>query len=1724
MKKYYKTISLIVGLCFLANTTAYNMPINSVIEQLMIDELAAGSICNKMLGPVPYEKGTLKLALMASLRKIAGEKGEIDTKKMTEYALTYRNNVFDRRHFFLAEAGELSNDLVWVKCRIEEENADYFLQNLPRIDSYQKMKDNVLHTYYAVFPKIRGDNFFDIKMYTEEEWNKKWKNIYETAQSAEERRTSDETEEEMGVDRYIYEHKLNIDQFIEKHITEDNFAEIEGRAESEELEWDKKYPNRIKPTKFFSKKVWDFLQFNINPFLAYFSGSIDKAFRKKNIVFIRVLHNEDFPTIREREQLIPVTSHVSDNAVYVFLKEQNFDNFFKKSQEVDASKLFEKWDNWGEDSWEKDVWDTSEEWSDFQGTVIFYNFIRNCVMPHVIHEIGASYNFEYSLEDYSIINNLDVVWKDYQNKLHKFILAGNDFTQFDYSTFAEKFKKACLELGKLKGEPVKLDENILTRDYAGTENESILSKIKNFFTRPNVIKMFLSECQNLSQDELEWLVELYSNESLWYDIVERKKVGDEYAQIRARCIEAIKKLTQIIRELAYGCNGKVNFRNDGKDKIGFIKKWENIDLIGGVDILFEALKIKKAAGRFFVGLGQMRFNPVQDEELKPIALLEKDARGIFEEMIQHEIQRLSRDDVATILKNNLGDFPFTYSKKVRRDPYMFDGQPYDNVFHLEKGEEIKDGVFMVPCSTWYNDRQHQYNVLIEVKKENLKINVINPEEREAVEICLKNGFVMDFERDLADRQVMDRYLEHEEKIDTVIRDAIRRGDYRVFDVKKNNSLHQVKDDLMNVFARVLAVRSMNIFSQSQIVSTIFDSMESIMIINVGKEENLPKITVNRSTKGGDDDIPVEKEVTVRAHTGARGRYLFLTQDEYSKLNDLDKKENEKLKSDIKEWIMYEFGVPLGLSEIVFDMQKGSLSNNFSELYAHYYKSETKYEYDSYDDFCLDPNAEKNQNELSLKFNQTELARIVDSGRENPFVDINKLRGTNAAGLDFERDYATGLFDNRPINWMKKIARKVYIKTFVEQHDLKMKFLEVCGSITEKTLEDLIEIYDPKTLLLDSKRNFERDNECRRTLECVLVKGNISEIEYDVAGRIKIDVMGGVETLKTALELKRGLDDWNLKDGTAALRHLPDEELKAVALLEKDIRDVVLKHEGKLQGKKIKVHRDLSNPYGSQYDSIFDFTRTHVGVDVLEPRSWLIPCWSRKKNSGEYNKYYINVPDTDFVNWKRYKSCKILTQSEMESLRNIYKKGGLNLLVTRSAEDKEEIDRYLEHERKIDTVIDDAIRDGRFMWVSKFNSKLFLGIQRKIEAIFGYFCSIENKGELIGELCGSSFMLINVGDEENLPKTEMRIKDEWKGVTCRMHTGSRGKYIFLTDKEYKSYHGINDFPDKNLKSKTDELITRCVIHDSGNKLGLNVIGVDDATEGSFLLNEMDLAYKKLKRIKAGEDKDWDKSEFSELSLILKKENPLVDLNNLRGTNFAGKRYVRDYTAGPVNEKKKEALAIRVGEQIAPPKANYTLFVLQDFVSDEEWKDDRAEYASRFGLERIGTNKPHEVVEDILERIKELSQSDENFSTKDVIVQLPKEFAKTAEAYLSYVEELKKKASGIQFIVVDTAMGELKYENGRHEYRRKMYTIMRLIKKLDEDISPELEADINVSLRELMRNCLTNVDGATDSLYENYISARAKNKIVDILKTVLLYKPATALPDPDLEKTVYMLTFA
>jgi len=198
-----------------------------------------------------------------------------------------------------------------------------------------------------------------------------------------------------------------------------------------------------------------------------------------------------------------------------------------------------------------------------------------------------------------------------------------------------------------------------------------------------------------------------------------------------------------------------------------------------------------------------------------------------------------------------------------------------------------------------------------------------------------------------------------------------------------------------------------------------------------------------------------------------------------------------------------------------------------------------------------------------------------------------------------------------------------------------------------------------------------------------------------------------------------------------------------------------------------------------------------------------------------------------------------------------------------------------------------------------------------------------------------------------------------------------------------------------------------------------------------------------------------------------------------------------------------IAKEVGIKIAPPVSNYTLFVANNIATDEDFNrkvtGDKDKYASRFGLERIPTDKSKEIVDSVLTEIKK-----QNLDPKNVMVQLPKG---TGE-----ITKLISNAPGIRFMIIDTKGlkddGKTTSEE-KAQYREIIYSMMLLARYADKDKpNPKLDS----FLKYFVDFCFEDVHEKSE-LMDNYIEALKTEQLVNIVMVILSYKYMTKhiLPD-------------
>ncbi|MBU1083859.1 MAG: hypothetical protein KKG84_02085, partial [Candidatus Omnitrophica bacterium] len=205
-----------------------------------------------------------------------------------------------------------------------------------------------------------------------------------------------------------------------------------------------------------------------------------------------------------------------------------------------------------------------------------------------------------------------------------------------------------------------------------------------------------------------------------------------------------------------------------------------------------------------------------------------------------------------------------------------------------------------------------------------------------------------------------------------------------------------------------------------------------------------------------------------------------------------------------------------------------------------------------------------------------------------------------------------------------------------------------------------------------------------------------------------------------------------------------------------------------------------------------------------------------------------------------------------------------------------------------------------------------------------------------------------------------------------------------------------------------------------------------------------------------------------------------------------------------EKRKEMVVIasEIGDRIARPVQNYTLFVAHNLYKDDrEYTAEKDNLRCRFGIERISTDKTEEVVNNILEQIKV-----KGLDPNNVIVQLPAEFK--SSGCLNDLHRLTDEGKGIKFMIIDT--DGLKYAKKSSSYRKNIYSMMLLARNIDKNTTKD--SGLYRLLSYFIGIHLGDVAGK-EALLENYMEALMSYKIVAIIHTVLSWMPIERKEAPD-----------
>ncbi|MFA5143653.1 MAG: ROK family protein [Candidatus Omnitrophota bacterium] len=379
MKRINRAISVLILTSFIFNTAvsdfAYGAPINL---KPSVDKLAPSSKFCDLTGRIDNQDiARVEMTLESLVWKARKSDGTLDIEKLIKNSNESSDSLFkspvrfgEGLQFFPREAKDLPGGCWRITAKINDR---------------QNFSGKGFRTYYAVLPAHTDAlGGFPVRGYKVEEWPAVEKEILERGKTPD--RASERSEDAKAINRYKESNERIISTFIRERLYAGDFAEIEGRAHA--LDWDAEYPNRISPDSnhnaaYWTKDIEDIFRSNSREFFDLFGIEFDKVFGKKNFVFMKIPRGmERQLDIIENGERVPVRSRTSNNAVYFFLNEDDFNEIGNLSASHDVAQLRE--------------------------------LVISSMLLSFIHETGAACGLPFSvLEGGLVQSDLDIAYNTY---------------------------------------------------------------------------------------------------------------------------------------------------------------------------------------------------------------------------------------------------------------------------------------------------------------------------------------------------------------------------------------------------------------------------------------------------------------------------------------------------------------------------------------------------------------------------------------------------------------------------------------------------------------------------------------------------------------------------------------------------------------------------------------------------------------------------------------------------------------------------------------------------------------------------------------------------------------------------------------------------------------------------------------------------------------------------------------------------------------------------------------------------------------------------------------------------------------------------------------------------------------------------------------------------------------------------------------------------------------
>ncbi|MBL7155752.1 MAG: hypothetical protein ISS90_01260 [Candidatus Omnitrophica bacterium] len=683
--------------------------------------------------------------------------------------------------------------------------------------------------------------------------------------------------------------------------------------------------------------------------------------------------------------------------------------------------------------------------------------------------------------------------------------------------------------------------------------------------------------------------------------------------------------------------------------------------------------------------------------------------------------------------------PGVYTETVRVDSEAWEksvNSSFQAHFFFNKMQVLPNGYYLLQCSVSVKDKKttrEDYYAVFSPKRDKdggFKIDIYTEKEYKKYKDSIARGVLP--QRKTKEQGVISDYVEHEKVLDKFWRDKVREGQsFKCSQPQISGLLGRI--DLLRQFGELGLLR------YEEIRGAI---LGRDLIFVRAKDEELPVIHMK-------DAVGVVREVKVSAHSSSYAVWIALDEREWQGLMAcLEGKKPASRGVEIAAFagrfnnlLMHEIGVMCGLSARAADTGRGHFvaRNELDEL-RHLAREEA----------LVLPASER------LAKLQTKLVNIAP-------VNLEHLRGVNAAGEEYSRDYAAA-GESGITSWSEGELARRFVETLSpdrSQQDF-IRGLKAIGENLGNTLVSRAQVY---ALLLRFARTRAELAERADQIRALRGFARLENTGYDALSAKFIALLVLIESGEVASSEERALLDAALLEAAQEILveaqepgnhinpHLTDEadkivraskekgvifrplqgiEHKDIARIEINTEDPILLTLG--ENKEFKAEKSVFSK------AVIKFML--LTPDILSTRYYALRCEIKDDPYSETEARVYYVICERGVAKERDRPLEVLTLGEYRKFPASFKDldAGMETFPRRRGPDRVAIDRYKEHERSleperkaVDEWIERKMEEGDYAVAEQIRGPYGLQIGNYIEAkyTFGY----SEQKEFIDEFLG-----------------------------------------------------------------------------------------------------------------------------------------------------------------------------------------------------------------------------------------------------------------------------------------------------------------------------------------------------------------------------------------------------